>query len=72
MKLNDILGSNERENLTQFSEGLINQLEERIATRRDSKAGIECIVRGKNSDGDYFELTACRIEKAFGRCKKFS
>lgn len=56
MKLSEILKGSENDLLTQFSEAEKLWLEERIKTRSDGKYGVECIVRGKNSDNDYFEL----------------
>ena len=56
MTIKDILKPDEYENLTQFSKEEIKWLNKRIKTRKDGKPGVECIIRGKNSDGDYFEL----------------
>ena len=56
MKITEIISEKEYANLTQFSEKEIQWLEDRIKTRSDGKYGVECVVRGKNDDGDYFEL----------------
>ena len=56
MDIKDVLKDGEFQLLTAFSEDEIKWLNDRIYTRKDGKAGIECIVRGLNRDGDYFEL----------------
>ena len=56
MDIKDVLKDGEFQLLTAFSEDEIKWLNNRIGTRKDGKAGIECIVRGLNRDGDYFEL----------------
>ncbi|MCD7837897.1 MAG: N-6 DNA methylase [Clostridiales bacterium] len=56
MEIREILKPDELRNLTQFSAEEQKWLNERIKTRKDGKPGIECIVRGKNTDDDYFEL----------------
>ncbi len=45
------------EELTQFKKEDKEWLDERIQSRKDGQLGVECVVRGKNSDDDYFELT---------------
>lgn len=56
MEIKDILKADEFENLSQFTNADIDWLNKRINTRKDGKPGVECIVRGMNTDGDYFEL----------------
>lgn len=56
MEIKDILKDGEFEFLTAFSQEEIEWLNNRIQTRKDGKAGVECIVRGLNRNGDYFEL----------------
>ncbi|MCM1468432.1 MAG: N-6 DNA methylase [Alistipes sp.] len=57
MTIKDILKKEEYENLSRFSEEDKKWIDERIQVRADGKPGVECIVRGKNQDGDFFELT---------------
>lgn len=54
MKIRDILKQDEL--LSQFSAKEQDWLDKRIKTRKDGKPGVECVVRGLNMDGDYFEL----------------
>lgn len=56
MEIKDILKPEEMRDLKQFSIEEQEWLNKRIKNRKDGKPGVECIVRGKNSDGDYFEL----------------
>lgn len=56
MNIKDVLKDGEFQLLTAFSEDEIKWLNDRIGTRKDGKPGVECIVRGMNRDGDYFEL----------------
>lgn len=56
MEIKDILKPEELRELTQFNAKEQAWLNNRIHTRKDGKPGVECIVRGMNSDGDYFEL----------------
>ncbi|MCD8381011.1 MAG: N-6 DNA methylase [Lachnospiraceae bacterium] len=44
------------ETLKQFKPEEQEWLNQRIKTRKDGKPGVECIVRGKNAEDDYFEL----------------
>ena len=55
MEIRDILKPEEIAALT-FTKKEQEWLNKRIKTRRDGKPGVECIVRGMNTDGDYFEL----------------
>lgn len=57
MKIKDILKQSEYNSLSQFTEEEKDWINGRIQNRSDGKPGVECVVRGKNSDGDYFELT---------------
>ena len=56
MTIQDILKPEEMENLTLFTEEEKEWLNAKIQTRKDGKFGVECIVRGKNEHGDFFEL----------------
>ncbi len=55
MAIKDILKPEEMRDL-KFSKDEQEWLNNRINNRKDGKPGVECIVRGKNSNGDYFEL----------------
>ena len=56
MEIKDILKPDELRDLTQFTAEEQAWLNKRIRTRKDCKPGVECIVRGMNIDGDFFEL----------------
>lgn len=56
MEIKDILKPEELRDLTQFTAEEQDWLNKRIYTRKDGKPGVECVVRGKNNNGDYFEL----------------
>lgn len=57
MEIRDILELNEYNSLNQFSQEDKDWINGRIKIRRNGSAGIECVKRGMNRDGDYFELT---------------
>lgn len=57
MTIKEILKREEYEHISRFSREDIDWINSRIKVRIDGKLGVECIVRGKNSDGDFFELT---------------
>ena len=57
MEIKDILSSTEYNSLNQFTKEDIDWINSRIRIRKDGEAGIECVVRGKNSKGDLFKLT---------------
>lgn len=63
--IKDILKQNEYEHISQFSEDDKNWINERIHSRTDGQPGIECVVRGKNDDGDYFKLTPEEIVRQY-------
>ncbi len=65
MTIKDILKQNEYEHISQFSENDKKWIDERIQVRVDGKPGVECVVRGKNSDGDFFELTPEEIVRQY-------
>ena len=56
-RIDQILKPEEMAHIAQFTQEDIDWINNRIQDRIDGEAGIECIVRGKNSDGDYFRLT---------------
>lgn len=55
--IKQILGESEYNKLSQFTDEEKQWLNDRVQNRADGKDGIECIVRGLNSEGDYYELT---------------
>lgn len=57
MEIKDILKPDEYNGLNQFNQEDKDWINSRIQMRRDGEPGVECIVRGTNSDGDYFKLT---------------
>lgn len=57
MEIKDILKPDEYENLNQVNQTDRDWLNDRIQIRRDGEPGVECVVRGTNSEGDYFKLT---------------
>lgn len=63
--IKDILTKEEFDSLSQFTEDDINWINNRIHTRTDGTPGIECVVRGKNDDGDYFKLTSEEIIRQY-------
>lgn len=65
MEIKDILKPDEYAGLTQFNEDDKEWINGRIQTRRNGEPGVECVVRGKNSDGDYFKLTPEEIVRQY-------
>lgn len=53
--IQDVLSKEEFDNI-RFTKDKIDWLNKRIAVRKDGKLGVECIVRGLNSEGELFEL----------------
>lgn len=64
-KLEQILETDEIKHISQFSENDKKWLNNRIHDRADGEAGVECIIRGKNDDGDYFKLTPEEIVRQY-------
>ena len=56
-KIEQILEIEEVAHLSQFTQEDKDWINNRIHDRVDGVAGVECIIRGKNDDGDYFKLT---------------
>ena len=56
MTIQDILKPEEMQNLTLFTEQEIEWLNARINIRNNGKFGVECVVRGRNDNGDFFEI----------------
>lgn len=65
MEIKDILDPEEYKSLNQFSEEDKDWINGRINTRRNGKPGVECVIRGMNNDGDYFELNPEEIIRQF-------
>lgn len=65
MEIRDILKPDEYTNLNQISQEDRDWINNRIQMRRDGEPGVECIIRGKNRDGDYFKLTPEEIIRQY-------
>ena len=55
--IKDILKKDEYEHLAQFTEEEKKWIDDQIQIRKDGDIGVECIIRGKNDEGDFFKLT---------------
>lgn len=64
-KLEQILEVEEVAHISQFNQEDKDWINSRIHDRADGEAGIECIIRGKNDDGDYFKLTPEEIVRQY-------
>jgi type I restriction enzyme M protein len=56
-KIEQILKTEEASHIAQFSQEDKDWLNSRIQDRVDGEPGVECVIRGKNDNGDYFKLT---------------
>lgn len=65
MEIRDILKPDEYANLNQINQEDIDWINDRIQMRRDGEPGVECIIRGRNSEGDYFKLTPEEIIRQY-------
>lgn len=65
MEIRDILKPDEYANLNQINQEDRDWINDRIQIRRDGEPGIECVVRGRNSEGDYFKLTPEEIIRQY-------
>ncbi|HDK7174308.1 TPA: N-6 DNA methylase [Clostridium botulinum] len=65
MDIKDILTTAECNNIAQFKKEDKDWINGQIHARKDGSAGIECVVRGMNSDGDYFKLTPEEIIRQY-------
>ncbi len=72
MDIKEILSKNEYEKLAQFKEEDKQWINNRIHARKDGQPGVECVVRGMNSDGDYFKLTPEEIVRQYYAYKLIS
>lgn len=72
MEIRDILKPEEYSSLNQFSQTDIDWINDRIQLRRDGEPGVECVVRGTNSEGDYFKLTPEEIIRQYYAYKLIS
>jgi len=72
MEIKDILKPDEYENLNQVNQTDRDWLNDRIQIRRDGEPGVECVVRGTNSEGDYFKLTPEEIIRQYYAYKLLS
>ncbi len=64
-KIDQILKPEEISHISQFSQEDKDWINSRIHDRSDGEAGVECVVRGKNDDGDYFKLTPEEIVRQY-------
>lgn len=64
-KIEQILKNEEALHIAQFTQEDKERINGKIHDRADGEAGIECIIRGKNDDGDYFKLTPEEIVRQF-------
>lgn len=64
-KIEQILETEEVAHLSQFTQEDKDWINNRIHDRVDGVAGVECIIRGKNDDGDYFKLTPEEIVRQY-------
>lgn len=65
MTIKDILKKDEYEHISQISMDDKKWINNRIQIRADGKPGVECIVRGKTREGDFFELTPEEIIRQY-------
>ena len=56
-RINDILDADELSHISQFTQKDQDWINNRIYDRIDGQPGVDCIIRGKNDEGDYFKLT---------------
>lgn len=72
MEIKDILKPDEYSGLNQFNKKDKDWINGRIQIRRDGAPGVECVVRGINSEGDYFKLTPEEIVRQYYAYKLLS
>ncbi|MCM1157324.1 MAG: type I restriction enzyme HsdR N-terminal domain-containing protein [Bacteroidales bacterium] len=72
MEIKDILKPDEYSGLNQFNQEDKDWINGRIRIRRDGAPGVECVVRGINSEGDYFKLTPEEIVRQYYAYKLLS
>lgn len=64
-KIEQILETEEAAHISQFTQNDKDWINGRIHDRADGEAGVECVIRGKNDDGDYFKLTPEEIVRQY-------
>ena len=64
-RIEQILETEEATHLAQFTQEDKDWINGRIHDRADGEAGIECVIRGKKDDGDYFKLTPEEIVRQY-------
>lgn len=78
-KIEQIFEPEEATHISQFTQDDKEWINGRIHDRADGLPGVECVIRGKNDDGDYFKLTpeeivrqyyAHKLIEAYGYSKK--
>lgn len=64
-KIEQILETEEAAHISQFTQKDKDWINSRIHDRADGEAGVECVIRGKNDNGDYFKLTPEEIVRQY-------
>ncbi|MBV7273753.1 N-6 DNA methylase [Clostridiaceae bacterium UIB06] len=64
-KIDQILKPEEASHIAQFTQEDKDWINSHIHDRADGEPGVECVVRGKNDDGDYFKLTPEEIVRQY-------
>ncbi|SEU22481.1 type I restriction enzyme M protein [Lacrimispora sphenoides] len=64
-KIEQILKPEEASHISQFTQEDKDWINSRIHDRADGEPGVECVVRGKNDNGDYFKLTPEEIVRQY-------
>lgn len=72
MEIKDILKPEEYASLNQINQADRAWLNDRIQIRRDGEPGVECVVRGTNSEGDYYKLTPEEVVRQYYAYKLIS
>ena len=64
-KINQIFKPEEITHISQFTQEDKDWINRRIHDRTDGEPGVECVVRGKNDNGDYFKLTPEEVVRQY-------
>jgi len=64
-KMEQIFEAREVDHISRFTQEDKEWINGRIHDRADGEAGVECIIRGKNKEGDYFKLTPEEIIRQY-------
>lgn len=63
--MEQIFEAREVDHISRFTQEDKEWINGRIHDRADGEAGVECIIRGKNKEGDYFKLTPEEIIRQY-------